>query len=298
MNQLPPRFARNLEPTDQEVERLQNALRTHLDTGGSDRTPRWRHGGVWGGIGLALVVTTGLLWSQSHPGHPATGAGPPTPPPAQVAPPLLVTPSRAPAAPVPLPVRPEQTAAPRVAPPAAPKEPPSSAAEAAAAFAAILDMAQQGSSETALLAKIRAFRTDFKDSVFDAEALTLALEVEAVHGNPTEVGDKIGAYLAAHPHSPRRHGLLQLRAQLHRDQRDCALALRDYRVLARETQGADAARAQAWRGLCARELGLLDEAAEALTLAEALGLTGALSHAVAAALFELTMEEIEEGNEG
>ena len=105
----------------------------------------------------------------------------------------------------------------------------------------------------------------------DAEARALRLEVGAEVRAPDEVIRNIDLFLAMHAAFPHRLQLLELRATLARDRlHDCGLALPTYRRLAEEAAGAQAARAQAWRGLCAADQGRISEANEAFASALAL----------------------------
>jgi hypothetical protein len=79
--------------------------------------------------------------------------------------------------------------------------------------------------------------------------------------------------------------LLELRGDLARNKlRDCELALPSYRELASSSSGAQQARAEALRGLCAASVGRVDEARTALLLSLQLGLEPPLWSEVHAAM--------------
>jgi len=135
-----------------------------------------------------------------------------------------------------------------------------------------------------LLGEIDAFIEAFPDSAFVQDASALRLEVDARIRPVWQIVPDIDAFLEANPGAPRRMSLLELRATLLRENQDCQGALPTYRILAESGKGALRARAEAWRGLCAHQLGRDIEARRALATALALGVPHPLEAEVRAAL--------------
>ena len=154
-----------------------------------------------------------------------------------------------------------------------------------AAFTRLLDRADDPTvPDRTLLGEIEAFTTAHPSSIFEVDAAALQLEVEGRIRPVWQIVPEIDAFLQAHPGTPRRLSLLELRATLHRENQDCEEALPTYRTLATEAVGDQAARAEAWRGLCARQLGRDGEARASLRRALDLGLTHPLEAEVRLAL--------------
>ena len=160
--------------------------------------------------------------------------------------------------------------------------PPSSLEdEARVAYARILDQVERSPGDPALIADLDAFLDAHGGSPYAADARALRLELWARGADPAEAVAAIDRFLSEDPDNPRRLNLLELAATLARDRlEDCGLALPLYRTLSREADGAAAERAKAWRGLCARALGLSDEANTAFESLNVQSLTPALQQAV------------------
>ena len=100
-----------------------------------------------------------------------------------------------------------------------------------------------------------------------AEAGVLQIEAVATH-DPAAAVRLADAWLGSHRNLDQRHDVLLLRATAARDGlQDCALALPSYEELARLASGAQEARALAFLGLCAADVGDSGRAATALDAA-------------------------------
>ena len=99
-----------------------------------------------------------------------------------------------------------------------------------------------------------------KAAVFRIEAVTAR--------DPAAAVALADAWLAAHRDLDQRQDVLELRAAAARDGlQDCALALPSYEELARLASGGEEARALAFQGLCAADVGDVDQARTALDAA-------------------------------
>ncbi|MDP6933404.1 MAG: hypothetical protein QGG40_10840 [Myxococcota bacterium] len=102
----------------------------------------------------------------------------------------------------------------------------------------------------------------------EAQAARLLAQSDVVP--PEDAVSEIQDWLAQNPESPRRLDLLEMEADLAREEmEDCNLALPAYRALSREASGRVGAEATAWLGLCAQETGRLSEGRTALRRAMA-----------------------------
>jgi hypothetical protein len=135
-----------------------------------------------------------------------------------------------------------------------------------------------------LVRQIDDFISAYPDSAFVQDATALRLEVDARIRPVWQMVPDIDAFLEDNPGAPRRMSLLELRATLLRENQDCEGALPTYRILAESGKGALRARAEAWRGLCAHQLGRDIEARRALATALSLGVPHPLEAEVRAAL--------------
>ncbi len=136
----------------------------------------------------------------------------------------------------------------------------------ARAFAKLLDRADDPEAYARdVRAEIDGFLTQHPASPFQEEVLALRLEIDARILPAWQVLADIDEFLAEHPQTPRRLSLLELRATTARANQDCEAALPTYRQLVSEAKGPLLARSEAWRGLCAHQLGQSAEARSALT---------------------------------
>lgn len=135
-----------------------------------------------------------------------------------------------------------------------------------------------------LLRQIERFLDDHPESALVEDATALRLEVESRIRPVWQVVPDIDAFVTAYPKTPRRLSLLELRATLLRENQDCEGALPTYRVLASDGKGQLKARAEAWRGLCALQLGKHAEARKALATALTLNVKHPLEGEVRIAL--------------
>lgn len=154
----------------------------------------------------------------------------------------------------------------------------------AASYASLLERTDLGERSETLVAELEAFAVSAEGPLSDA-ALVTALEVSADVRSPKAVIDTIDWFLLTRPRTAHRNALLALRGDLARNGlRDCGLALPSYRELAGTSSGAQQARAEALRGLCAASVGRVDEARTALLSSLQLGLEPPLWSEVHAAL--------------
>jgi hypothetical protein len=165
-----------------------------------------------------------------------------------------------------------------------PERKPRRAGEQANNLASLLARVEAGERSEELVASLEAFAASAQGPLAQ-EALPTAIEVAAEVREPQVVIDTIDWFLQTHPRSVRRKVLLELRGDLARNKlRDCELALPSYRELASSSSGAQQARAEALRGLCAASVGRVDEARTALLLSLQLGLEPPLWSEVHAAM--------------
>ena len=181
-------------------------------------------------------------------------------------------------APVPAPVRQPPPAAAPTPPPMEPTEPepvaalepsaPSSSPDLARAraFGRVQEALEGGRhSDAAYLADL--FLQRYPDGALSAEAGVL--QIEAVAATDADRAVKLAdLWLGTQPDHGRRVDVLTLRATLARDRlEDCRRALPSYRELARITTGGAQARALAYQGICAAQVGDAAQAAPALDAA-------------------------------
>lgn len=205
--------------------------------------------------GVEQVLEAGQSWSEEVPEAEVVAVAPPPPAPEPVCPVCVApAPVASPAvAEAPLEVEPEP---PLDLPPPVPP---------ALQFAELLDRAEAEDRAGPLLGAIDQFLEDHPTSALGEEAEALRLEVGARIRPAQHVVHDIDVFLEARPAAGRRTSLLELRATLQRAQlHDCGAALPSYEALARESTGQTRARAEAWRGLCALQLGRTEEARAAL----------------------------------
>lgn len=148
-----------------------------------------------------------------------------------------------------------------------PAEPnPSPDLAQARAFGRVQQALEDGRAEDAeYLAGL--FVERYPDSSLASEASFVAIEAIAVR-DPAKAVARASAWLTAHPSHARRIDVLTLHATLSRDRlKDCAAALPSYTELASLTRGSEGARALAYQGLCAADLGDVVVAREALDAA-------------------------------
>ena len=181
-------------------------------------------------------------------------------------------------------IRPDPTVE-RIADTDVPRAAVDQAPDVAAAYAHLLDeMENPDVFDRDLMGQIERFISAYPESPLVEDAQVLALEVEARISPVWQVVPAIDVFLSAHPNSPRRLSMLELRATLLRENQDCAGALPTYRILATDGKGQLRARAEAWRGLCAHQLGEEAEARIALATALTLGVKHPLEAEVRIAL--------------
>jgi hypothetical protein len=240
-------------PTEAEVRRALATLRTR-------RSPR-----SWGWIllgtclaGSALaagVVRSGWLEPEpvEIPAEPVPARSmalrPPLPELPAPVPPVVLPLPEPPAPPRPRRPPPQATEEPPPPPPA-PQGPP---AVPVSAFARLLARLEEGERSPALLAELETYASAHPSAVLGQEAAVHALRLRAESADPVETLARLGSYLEQHG---EREDVLELRADVLRGRLgDCGAAVADYRRLSAAADPRRAARAIAWRGLCAVEAG-------------------------------------------
>jgi hypothetical protein len=175
---------------------------------------------------------------------------------------------------------------------AAPSAPTSvDRSEAAVDYAAVLDRLEAEGPPQEIVVLVDRFLARHPSSALVPELSAVRLEATADLEPARSVVAAVDAWLDRYQDHPRRVAMLSLRATLARDRlRDCALALPTYRTLAVEAPADIAAEAEAWRGLCAIQVGRRDEARTALDRARTLGVAGPLRGDVLEALSALGPE--------
>ncbi len=157
--------------------------------------------------------------------------------------------------------------------------------DAVAAYTAIFDQLDHPDVfPRELLREMEDFLAKYPSSPLVEEVTALHLEVDARVRPVWQIVPDIDTFLDEHAQTPRRLSLLELRATLLRENQDCEGALPTYRILATEGSGQLRARAEAWRGLCAHQLGNGAEARLALATALTLGVKHPLEAEVRIAL--------------
>jgi hypothetical protein len=283
-----PDEAQATSPTEAEVRRTLANLRARP----APRPWGWiLVGTCLAGSALAAGVVSSA-WIEPEPVEilSAPAPRPAAPPPAPVAPPTpapTLAPLPAPSAPPAPPVAPPDTPPEALAvPPAEPPEaPPPASTVPASTFAQLLARLEEGERTPALLAELELYAATQPSTVLAQEATLHALRLRAESSDPVETLARLSRYLDQHG---EREDVLELRADVLRGRLgDCGAAVTDYRRLSGATDPRRAARALAWRGLCAVEAGAQRDAQLLLEAALLAGVEAPLKERVELALAAL-----------